>query len=153
MRIMDLLPRQAIVADFEPSNKTEALKKLSELLASHTPSLTGEEIFRILSERESLGSTGVGKGVAIPHGRCKNLSRPVLCFAKARKGVDFNASDGKPVYIFFAMVAPENNSTTGIKVLAKMAEILKNPDAREELLTAHNAEEIADIISRYDSDF
>ncbi|SFN01253.1 PTS IIA-like nitrogen-regulatory protein PtsN [Thermodesulforhabdus norvegica] len=150
---MDLLPRRAILTDFEPPDKIAALKKLSELLAPHTSSLSQDEIFRILLERENLGSTGVGRGIAIPHGRCKNIRRPVLCFAKSTKGVDFGASDGKPVHLFFAMVAPENNSTANIKVLAKMAEILKNPTARDALFEAHNADEIAEVLSRYDSDF
>lgn len=153
MRLMNLLPRNAILVHFDATDREAAIRELSEALASCIPNLKQDEVFCILLEREKLGSTAIGQGIAIPHARSSLLRRPVLCFAKSEKGVEFGASDGKPVYLFFAMLSPENHSTTHIKVLAKMTEILKNPSAREELYCAHSAEEIAEILNKYDSDF
>jgi|YelNatPaOPRAMG01_1025707.scaffolds.fasta_scaffold89063_2 PTS system nitrogen regulatory IIA component len=157
MRIAEMLSEEGII-EVEASGKVELLKHISDIIAKCYPSLSSDEVFHVLMEREQLGSTGVGDGIAIPHGKlprdrfgCGHRLLPVLLFARSRRGIDFDAMDSKPVHLVFALLAPEDCPGLHLKVLAKIARLLKNKEVQEKLLYAKNREEILDIIKRYDN--
>ncbi len=153
MRILDLLTEDFIIPDLQASSKLEVLKEFSHIVGELVSSLEEEDIFRVLLDRERLGSTGVGNGIAVPHARLGSLQRPVLCFGRSLQGVDFDAVDGKPVHLFFVLLTPNTNSGLHIKILAKIAYLLKNDTVRRQLEEARDKEEIMHIIMRNDSDF
>ncbi|HQC23908.1 MAG TPA: PTS sugar transporter subunit IIA, partial [Syntrophales bacterium] len=107
----------------------------------------------VLLEREKLGSTGIGDGIAIPHGKLKGLERLVISFGRSRQGVDFDAIDGKPVHIFFLLMAPESSTGQHLKALAKISRMLKDPGFRSDLMAAENAEEIYRKIAEKDESY
>ena len=107
-------------------SKKRLLEYSSELLASSSPGLSQNEIFNALINREKLGSTGLGKGVAIPHGRIASLERPVCAFVKLASPVDFDATDGQPVDLIFTLLVPEDSTEEHLQVLSTIAEIFSN---------------------------
>jgi PTS system nitrogen regulatory IIA component len=112
-----------------------------------------EELLRALLERESLGSTGVGDGVAIPHGKLPMGSEMIVAFGRSRKGIDFQSMDSKPVFLFFLLVTPEDKPGDHLKALARISRILKNPVLRESLTTAPDRQEIQRLIYQEDSKY
>ena len=107
-------------------SKKRLLEYVSELLAGSSPKLTQNEIFDALINREKLGSTGLGKGVAIPHGRMASLERPVCAFVKLATPVDFDATDGQAVDLIFTLLVPEDSTEEHLQVLSTIAEIFSN---------------------------
>ena len=105
-----------------------------------------EEVIRVLLEREKLGSTGIGDGVAIPHGKLRGLKDLFISFGRSRGGVEFDSMDGKPVNLVFLLVAPEESVGVHLKTLARISKLLKNPAVRQRLVGASGSQEIYDII-------
>ena len=151
MRIAEFLSTEAVVADIQARDKQEVLRELSVALARTHPSLKGERLVEVLREREKLGSTGIGEGVAIPHGKLPGLTQLVAAFGVSRQGVDFEAIDGKPTHLFFALVAPENSAGVHLKALARILRLFKNPRFRASILEAPTAEAIHALIVQEDA--
>ncbi|HSV93486.1 MAG TPA: PTS sugar transporter subunit IIA [Desulfobacterales bacterium] len=152
MKILDVLDEGAVIADLKGRSKQEVLEELAAPVAR----LANEElrdVVEVLLERERLGSTGIGGGIGIPHGKLKRLDRMVIGFGLSRKGVDFDSLDGEPTRIFFLLMAPENSTGLHLKLLARISRILKNEPFRERLLQAKSAEEITAIIKEEDEEF
>jgi len=147
MKISDLLELAAIAPDLKSSGKLEILAELADTLAKVEPGLSGEEILRVLLERERLGSTGIGEGVAIPHGKLRRLDRLLIAFGRHRKGVEFDSMDGKPTHLFFLLVAPEDSVGIHLKALARISKLLKSPGVRQRLVEAGGADDILSIIN------
>jgi len=147
MKIVDLLNPAAIAADLQASGKNEALAELTDVVLKVENGLDREEVINVLQERERLGSTGIGEGVAIPHGKLKNLDKLVISFGRSRRGVDFDSMDGKPAHLFFLLIAPEESVGVHLKTLARISKLLKNPTVRKRLLEAAGSEELYRIIS------
>jgi PTS system nitrogen regulatory IIA component len=147
MKIVDLLKPAAIAADIEAAGKNEALAELTEVLLRVENGLDRDEVIRVLQERERLGSTGIGDGVAIPHGKLKDLNKLLISFGRSRRGVDFDSMDGKPAHLFFLLIAPEESVGVHLKTLARISKLLKNPAVRRRLLDAAGSEELYRIIS------
>jgi PTS system nitrogen regulatory IIA component len=152
MKILDVLNRQAICADLKAHDKKGILEELATAVAD-VASLDRDEIVHVLMERERLGSTGIGGGIGIPHGKLKTLETLVLGFGLSRTGVDFESMDGKPTHIFFLLLTPENSTGLHLKVLARISRILKNELLKERLMTAADADEICAIIREEDEEF
>ncbi|MBM2837586.1 MAG: IIA-like nitrogen-regulatory protein PtsN [Deltaproteobacteria bacterium] len=106
-----------------------------------------------MAEREKLGSTGIGDGVAIPHGKLKDVKVMMAAFGRSSRGVDFQAIDGKPVHIFFMLVAPEEMAGPHLKALARISRLLKEPSRRKAFLEAKSREDIYRLISEGDEKF
>ena len=123
MNITDLLDPERVVCRDNVGSKKRLLERLSELLAGSSPALLQNEIFDALLNREKLGSTGLGKGVAIPHGRMATLKHPVCAFIKLDTPVDFDTSDGQPIDLIFALLVPEDSTEEHLQVLSTIAEI------------------------------
>jgi len=152
MKICDVLQKEAILADLKSQNKKGILE---ELVAPVTEiaKVNQEDLVKVLLERERLGSTGIGGGIGIPHGKMKDLESLVLGFGLSRKGVDFESLDGKPAHIFFLLVTPENSTGLHLKLLARISRILKNEPFKDKLLGASDPEEILAIIKEEDEEF
>ncbi len=149
MKIVEFLKPDLIIDEIQSQNKLEVLEEFSRCI-ERVEGLKAEKVLRVLIEREKLGSTGIGEGVAIPHGKLHELSQLICCFGRSRKGIDFEAIDGNPVYLIFLLLAPENSAGTHLKALAKISKILKDPSFREQLLQAEDAKKIYTIIKEED---
>ena len=126
MNITDLLSLDRVACCDDVASKKRLLEQISDLLAGSATGLSDSEIFEALINREKLGSTGLGKGVAIPHGRMPGLESPVCAFIKLSTAVDFDTSDGEPVDLVFALLVPEDSTEEHLQVLSTIAEIFSN---------------------------
>ena len=109
-------------------------------------------MLRVLLEREKLGSTGIGDGIAIPHGKLAGLDEILVAFGRSREGIAFEAMDGKPVHLFFFLMAPENSAGRHLKALAKISRMLKDAAFRENLLEAKTHDDLVRIIAEKDDE-
>ncbi len=151
MKIAEFLSPKAVVAQLAAQDKPSVLAELSRSLVDAHPELDPSRLQDVLQDRERLGSTGIGEGVAIPHGKLAGLPQLMASFGVARDGVDFDAIDGKPTYLFFALVAPENSAGIHLKALARISRLFKNPQFRQAILAAQGPEEIYRLIAEEDA--
>jgi PTS system nitrogen regulatory IIA component len=152
MKILEVMSKEAILDDLKSQNKKGILEELVAPLADNS-GLNPEDLVRVLMERERLGSTGIGGGIGIPHGKIKDLASLVLGFGLSRKGVDFESIDGEPTHIFFVLITPEDSTGLHLKLLARISRILKNDHFRERLMNAADRDDIFDIIKQEDEEF
>lgn len=145
MKILDVLHKDAIIADLKALDKKGILEELVTPIA-RIAGINHDFLVRVLLERERLGSTGIGEGIGIPHGKLKDLDSLVLGFGLSRKGADFESMDGRPPHIFFLLVTPENSTGLHLKLLARISRILKNDLFKQKLLNAADSDEIYSII-------
>lgn len=135
MRISDVLCESMVMADVTCATKEEVVRVLAARLGEHPAvASTPEAIYESLMNRERLGSTGVGAGVAIPHAKLAGLAELVGCFARVPAGVAFDAIDKQPVNLIFALLVPENSAGMHLKALARISRLLKNEEFRANLL-------------------
>ena len=142
-----LFEENLFVPNLKTKTKEGVLNELVDLLVSEGKIKDKEILLEMLHQRESLGSTGIGKGIAIPHGRTIASTKLLIVFGKSTKGVDFNAMDGQSVHLIFMIVAPYlDKQNLYLVVLGKLVEFLKKKKNREELLRAKTFQEFKDII-------
>ncbi len=151
MKIQEIVPPEAILDDLRADTKEGVLRELSEVIAKSVPKLSVESLAAILMERESLGSTGIGDGVAIPHGKVAGIERLVAAFGRSRNGVQFHSLDGKPAHLFFLIMAPENSAGMHLKALARISRLLKDERFRRSLLEAAGVDELRKILREEDA--
>ena len=152
MKIWEVRQKKAILADLKARNKKGILEELVAPIAE-IANVNPEELIKVLLERERLGSTGIGGGIGIPHGKMKELESLVLGFGLSRRGVDFESLDGKPAHIFFLLITPEISTGLHLKLLARISRILKNEPFKDRLLGASDQNEILSIIKEEDEEF
>ena len=152
MKILEVLQKEAILEDLVSTDKKGILEELVAPVAK-VANVSEDGLVKVLLERERLGSTGIGGGVGIPHGKLKNLENIVLGFGLSRNGVDFESMDGKPTHIFFLLVTPENSTGLHLKMLARISRLLKDESFKERLISASSQEEILSIIQEEDEEF
>jgi PTS system nitrogen regulatory IIA component len=145
MKILDVLLKEAILSDMKANDKKGVLEELVTPVA-RIAGINHDYLVKVLMERERLGSTGIGEGIGIPHGKVKDLESLVLGFGLSKKGVDFDSMDGQPAHIFFLLLTPENSTGLHLKLLARISRILKNNPFKQKLLRATNRDEIYSII-------
>jgi PTS system nitrogen regulatory IIA component len=146
MKISELLNPKAIVADLQARDKNRALSELTDALISCEPSLNRDDVIDVLQEREKLGSTGIGDGVAIPHGKLSGIPELMLAFGKSQTGVDFESMDGQPAHLFFLLIAPEESVGVHLKTLARISKLLKDSAVRQKLMEATGQDAIYQVI-------
>jgi len=151
MKIQDIVSPEAIVDDLRADSKEGVLRELSEVIANIVPKLSADSLVAILMERESLGSTGIGDGVAIPHGKVGGIEHLVAAFGRSRNGVQFHSLDGKPAHLFFLIMAPEYSAGMHLKALARISRLLKDERFRRSLLDAEDADELRRILREEDA--
>jgi nitrogen PTS system EIIA component len=152
MKILEALHQDAILTNLSSRDK----KGLIEELAAPVARIIGvscQDLVRVLMERERLGSTGIGMGIAIPHGKLKSLDSLVMGFGLSRKGVDYDTLDGRPAHLFFMLLTPESSTGLHLKALARIARMLKNESFKEKLFRAQTPDDIISIIQAEDEDF
>jgi len=152
MKILDVLQKEAIISDLKSQDKKGILEELVAPIARIT-GVNHKDLVRVLMDREQLGSTGIGGGIGIPHGKLKQLESLALGFGLSRKGVDFESMDNQPTHIFFLLVTPENSTGLHLKMLARISKILKHDPFKEKLLNAANSDAIFSIIREEDDEF
>lgn len=150
MKILDFLRYEGIIPSLTAHSKEEALAELVTPIVRENPDLDKGILIQTLIDRESLGSTGIGGGVAIPHGKVEGLPRLVASFGKSREGIDFRSMDNKPAYLFFLLVAPKNSAGEHLKALARISRLFKDPLLKTGLIQAQSADEIFQILEEYD---
>jgi fructose-specific phosphotransferase system IIA component len=146
MRILDFLSKDCIEINLKSKNKKEVIAELVEILKGKEAILDKKLVIDSLMEREELGSTGVGQGIAIPHSKTKGVKELIGAFGVSKQGVEFEALDGEPVHIFFLLLAPEGAAGLMLKALARVSNFLKNKYYRKKILDAKSTEEIIQIL-------
>lgn len=149
MKILDVLQKDAILVDLKSRDKKGVIEELVKPLADISQ-MTYRDLARVLLDRERLGSTGIGGGIGIPHGKLKGLDSLMLGFGISRNGVDFESIDDLPTHIFFLLITPENSIDIHLKLLAQISRILKNDLFKERLLQAEDPETVIRIIGEED---
>ena len=150
MKIMDFLNEKAICASLKSQDKGGVIRELVDLLFKAGEIKNKEELINTLLARESLGSTGIGQGIGIPHGKSDKVKELVAAFGLSQKGVNFDSLDGESVYIFFLLVAPEESAGPHLKALARISRLLKDKYFRNLLKEAKGEKEIIKIIKDED---
>ena len=148
MLISDLLSPEKIHCDMHSSSKKKLLELISQELARTSDELSQREIFESLCARERLGSTGLGNGVAIPHGRVKGTRHVEVSFIRLKKPLPFDAVDGKPVDLLFAMAVPEDCGEDHLRLLAQVAELFSDPDLLQALRDAESSGRLLQLLSQ-----
>lgn len=152
MKVTEFLSPNAVVSELRGTTKAEVLRVLAEQLAGAYPGqLRPDRVLEVLAEREKLASTGIGEGVAIPHGKMPGLDRLYAAFGVSHAGVNFNSIDKRPTYLFFALVAPENSAGVHLKALARVSRLFRSPELRDAILAAPGSAEIYRLISEEDN--
>lgn len=148
MLITDILDKRSIELDLQATEKDEVLGELVELLAKVKPIGDKKVILKALVDRENLGSTGIGQGIAIPHGKTDKVTELMAFLGISKKGVNFEALDGEPVYIFFLLIAPKESAGPHLKALARISRLLRDSYLCQLIRRARNADEIYRIIQQ-----
>jgi fructose-specific phosphotransferase system IIA component len=152
MQIMDFLSKKAIVLDLKSGKKEEVIKEMVDALiaAGEIEKRAKPKLIDALMARESLGSTAIGQGIAIPHAKSDCVEKLLGAFGLSRKGVDFDSLDGEPAHIFFLLVAPQDSAGPHLKALARISRLLKDKYFRDSLRSASDEKSVIRIISSED---
>ncbi len=150
MMVSDVLSKEFIMPNLEACEKRELLDEMAENISDLVGGLDREDLLEVLLEREKLGSTGIGHGVAIPHAKLKGIERIVVAMGMSKNGVDFQSMDDKPVHIFFLIIAPEQSSAVHLKVLAGISRLLKDAAFRTKLMKVESRDDIFNAIVEED---
>ncbi len=146
MTLDSIIDKQSILASLKAPNKKQLLLELAQALSARV-AIDHRIIFETLLKREKLGSTGIGQGIAIPHGKIATLSRVYGLFARLNAPVDFDSVDGQPVDLVFALLAPEHAGADHLKALAKISRLLRDPAVVAKLRGTDDAEGLYAILT------
>lgn len=152
MKLVDFLHDNRVIATLESKTKKGVIEELAQSVAA-TVNIPAVDISKVLLEREQLGSTGIGGGIAIPHGKLKSIDTIVLGFGKSDNGIPYDSLDNKPVFIFFLLLTPENSTGGHLRVLAQISKLLKNSQFKKNLMNASTTDDIMTIVKDVDEDF
>ena len=150
MKMMDFLHEKAISVDIKATKKIDVIKELVDLLSQTHPLKQNDKLIKTLMNRESLGSTGIGQGIGIPHAKSDIVHELIGVLGISKAGVDFDSLDGEPTHIFILLVAPEDAAGPHLKALAKISRMLKDKFVRDSLIAAKDPKAVIDIISQED---
>ena len=151
MKIIDILATVAVLLNLGAREKRDGLADMSQALANVEPQIEAERLLEVLLEREALQSTGIGEGVAIPHGKMVGLDRLVASFARNPDGVDFDAIDGQPTHHFFLLVVPEHSGGQYLKALARISRFFRDAAFRQKLVEADSVDDVVRAIEQEDA--
>ena len=151
MKIMDILVNDAVILNLGAGSKHEVLAEMAGSLAKVEPQIEGDRLLEVLLEREALQSTGIGDGVAIPHGKMAGLDRLVASFARSSEGVDFESIDRRPTHHFFLLVVPEHSGGQYLKALARISRFFRDAAFRQSLADAESLEAVIRAIGEEDA--
>ena len=152
MKISQFLHRDSIIADLKAKDKKGVIDELA-LTISKATKTSAKTIAEILLEREQLGSTGIGGGIASPHGKLDLTESIIIGFGLSKKGIEYESLDSRPVHIFFVLLTSENSTGGHLKVLAQISKLLKTDSFKKGLLSAQSVDDIYEIIMEKDEEF
>ncbi len=152
MKISDILVPKAVLTDLKASSKIELIQEMVTAFvnAGAIDRKYKAKIVEVLMAREALGSTAIGQGVAIPHGKCEYVNKLIAGLGVSKKGIDFDSLDGEPAYIFFLLIAPADSAGPHLKALARVSHLLKEKYIRENLKNARDDKAILKLIAQED---
>lgn len=152
MKIMDFLSKKSITTEIKSTKKEDVIKEMVDLLisAGEVEKTNRNKVIDSLMERELLGSTAIGQGIAIPHAKTDCVSKLVGAFALSKKGIDFDSLDGEPVYIFFLLLAAQDSAGPHLKALARISRLFKDKYFRDNLRKCNDDKDIIKVISLED---
>ena len=153
MKIMDYLKEDGVISDLQGIDKLSVLKELSRVLVKPYQSRSAEEITEAVLSREKLESTGIGEGIAIPHGRLQRLEDFIVSFGRSINGIDFNSIDEKPTHLFFLVMGPANSAVNNLKLLGRIVTILKDASFKKRLMEARSQRELFQLIAEEDEKY
>jgi len=152
MKLSEIFKPQLIISNLKANDKKGVLEELSQVITEQNPSLNKRSLLQVLLERERLGSTGIGDGIALPHGKLKELSNLLISFGRSINGLDFDSIDEQPAYLFFLLLAPVNSAGMHLTALAKISRMLKDANFRQRLMGAKSRKEIYKVIMDMDEE-
>jgi len=152
MKLSEIFNPQLIISNLKAHDKKGALEELSQIITEQNPSLNKRAVLQVLLEREKLGTTGIGDGIALPHGKLAELSNLLISFGRSIDGLDFDSIDEQPAYLFFLLLAPENSAGMHLTALAKISRMLKDGNFRQRLMGAKTRKEIYKVIMDMDKE-
>ncbi len=150
MKITDFLPQGLVIPSLRSDSKEAVLRELAEHLTQAYPQINCDRLVEVLWEREKLGSTAIGDGIAIPHGKLPGLANVLAAFGRHLEGLDFQSLDGAPTRLFFLLVAPEDSAGMHLKALARVSRLLKDASFRARLLSASDRDALYALIREED---
>jgi PTS system nitrogen regulatory IIA component len=153
MKILEILDKRFIIPELSAAGKEGILRELVRVIAKVEKQVDEGRMVEILLERESLGSTGIGEGVAIPHGKSKDVKKLLASFGRSVPGLDFRSMDQKPTHLFFLLVAPEDSAGIHLKALAQISRLMKDTQFRKRIMGAKTGEEIFAIFAEEDEKY
>ncbi len=151
MKIMDFLCPEAITIDLKAHDKKAAINEIVEMLAKAKKVKKTSEVIATVLEREKLGSTGIGQGVAIPHGKTDAVNEQIGALGISQKGIEFNSLDGEPVFLMFFLVGPVEVTGQHLKALSRISRLFKDKFFRQSLREAKSVDEVIKIIQHEDA--
>ncbi len=152
-KIKDLLQDDLVIEEIKAVDKVGVIREFAAHLKQAGKITDEEELVKVLVERESLGSTGIGDGIAIPHGKLNHISGMIVAFGRSSKGVDFHSLDRKPAHLFFLLVTPARQPGDHLRTLGRISRILKNPVFRDNLMKAVHRQDLQRLISEEDGNY
>jgi PTS system nitrogen regulatory IIA component len=153
LKITDFINTQSVIPALKSRDKSSAIEEMAGFLADCYSELDRQKVLDVLRDRESISTTAIGEGVAIPHGKLAGVERVLGVFARSPEGVDFASLDGEPTHLFFALIAPENAAADHLKALARISRLLKDDVFRRRLHEAQTQQELYRIIAEEDDKF
>ncbi len=153
MTLLDILSPESTTVDLKGETKEEIIAELVDSLAVGDAISDRDKVLQAVLEREKIMSTGIGDGIAIPHGKSDSVVKLVAALGTQRRGVDFEALDGEPAYVFFLLVSPANVSGPHIKALARISRLLKNDEFKKKLISASSSAEIIAAIESEEENY
>ena len=153
MKIMDYLSEEWVIPELQGTDKPSVLRELSSVLVKPCRVTSVDELLQVLFDREKLESTGIGEGIAVPHGRLKKLEKFFISFGRSLKGVNFDSIDRKPSQLFFLVMAPENSAVDNLKLLGRIVTLLKEPSFKRRLMECPSQKELFQVLSEEDEKY
>lgn len=154
MKLMEFIVKDAIIPDLQSMEKLEVIREMVDAL-KNTNSINSSDvndIMRALIKREELGSTGIGKGVAVPHTKHASINKIVGLLARSVKGVEFDALDGEPVFLFFLLLSPSDSAGSHLSALERISNVIRDGDFRRFIKEASNKDEVIEILKEVDEE-
>lgn len=153
MKITDILDKDSVIEKLTSRDKKGILEELVSVLVENGRLADKEKPVQVLLERERLGSTAMGDGIAIPHGKLKEIQGIICSFGRSREGIDFQSIDEKSSHLFFLLLAPEDSASEHLQALARLSRLLKDAQSKKRLMEAASKEEIYRLIAEEDNHY
>lgn len=153
MHLLDIIAKDAIILQLQAADKRSAIAELVNAINSSGKVTDAQQVLGAVLDREKIMSTGIGNGVAIPHGKSDAVSELVAALGIKKEGIDFESLDGEPAFIFFLLVSPPDISGPHIKALARISRLLKDEEFRKALIDSKTSQEAIDLIAREETHY